>query len=153
MHSGRAGLEGDDSVAPFAWYRKGLRFECTQCGQCCTGEPGYVWVTKEEHRRIARQLGFKDGQLPSKYIRRVGFRHSLTERANGDCIFLKRNGSTAGCEIYEVRPLQCRTWPFWKINTKSPDHWAAAALTCPGMDSGKFYDAGQIDEIREQNSW
>ena len=27
------------------WYRDGLRFECTRCGACCTGAPGYVWVT------------------------------------------------------------------------------------------------------------
>ena len=27
-----------------AWYSEGLRFECTQCGACCSGEPGYVWV-------------------------------------------------------------------------------------------------------------
>ena len=27
---------------------RGLRFECTQCGDCCTGAPGYVWVNKAE---------------------------------------------------------------------------------------------------------
>ena len=30
------------------WYRDGLRFECTQCGKCCTGAPGYVWVDDDE---------------------------------------------------------------------------------------------------------
>ena len=30
------------------WYADGLRFECTQCGDCCSGEPGYVWVDEDE---------------------------------------------------------------------------------------------------------
>ena len=137
----------------YTWYRKGLSFECTQCGACCSGEPGYVWVAADEHRRIAKFLGFKDGRLPPKYIRRVGFRYSLTEKPNGDCIFLNRNGQTVGCDIYEVRPLQCRSWPFWKINLKSPDHWAAAAALCPSMNQGTFYTADRIEEIRDQNGW
>ncbi len=137
----------------YTWYRKGLSFECTQCGTCCSGEPGYVWVTADEHRRIAKSLGYNDGRLPPKYIRRVGFRYSLTEKPNGDCIFLNREGQGISCGIYEVRPLQCRSWPFWKINLKSPDHWAAAAGTCPGMDQGTFYTADRIEEIRDQNGW
>ena len=40
-----------------AWYRDGLRFECTQCGKCCTGAPGYVWLTIPEIYRIAEFLG------------------------------------------------------------------------------------------------
>ncbi|MFM7740581.1 MAG: YkgJ family cysteine cluster protein, partial [Planctomycetota bacterium] len=26
------------------WYKDGLRFQCSQCGDCCTGGAGYVWV-------------------------------------------------------------------------------------------------------------
>jgi uncharacterized protein len=140
-------------VADYTWYRNGLRFACAQCGNCCSGAPGYVWVTAEEQERIARTLGLKDGRLPTKYLRRVGFRHSLTERPDGDCVFLERDGASAVCQIHEVRPLKCRTWPFWKINLKSAEHWAAVAETCPGMNHGTLHDAGRIDEIREKNSW
>jgi Fe-S-cluster containining protein len=134
-------------MADYTWYRKGLCFSCAQCGNCCSGAPGYVWVTPDEQRAIARALGFQDGQLPRRYVRRVGFRISLTERPDGDCVFLRRNGEKAGCMIYEVRPLQCRTWPFWRLNLKSPDHWCAAGTTCPGINQGTYYDAGRIDEI------
>jgi uncharacterized protein len=140
-------------VPDYTWYRKGLSFKCVQCGACCSGEPGYVWVSAEEQRQIAKALGMKDGKLTSKHVRRVGFRYSLTEKANGDCIFLKRNGKTAGCAIYDARPRQCCTWPFWGYNLKSPEHWAAAAEMCPGMNQGEFYDAGRIDEISHQNGW
>ena len=42
---------------PRLWYRDGLQFECTQCGNCCTGDPGYVWVTPEEIKAIAAKDG------------------------------------------------------------------------------------------------
>ena len=38
------------------WYADGLHFTCQQCGRCCTGEPGYVWVSRAELRLIARFL-------------------------------------------------------------------------------------------------
>ncbi len=53
------------------WYQTGLRFECIRCGECCSGEPGYVWVTKEEIRRISEFLGRTDGWLDKKHLRRA----------------------------------------------------------------------------------
>lgn len=135
------------------WYQGGLRFTCTQCGRCCTGEPGYVWVTREEIKRIAEFLNREDGWLDKKMLRRVGFRFSLTEKANGDCIFLQSNNGQRGCSVYPVRPLQCRTWPFWTMNLKSPDTWGEASENCPGMNNGKTYDVEDIERIRTKKSW
>ena len=135
------------------WYTAGLRFECTQCGNCCSGDPGYVWATKEEVARIAEFLGRPDGWLDKQQLRRVGLRYSLTEKANGDCIFLKRANGKSMCSIYPVRPGQCRTWPFWNSNLKTPEAWAAAAGTCPGMNNGKHYDLVQIEVSRSKGSW
>lgn len=130
------------------WYGGGLRFACTQCGDCCSGDPGYVWATKEEIRRIARLLGRPDDWLDRKHLRRVGFRYSLTEQTNGDCIFLQRKGGTTRCGIYAERPLQCRTWPFWSGNLSSPTSWRRASDTCPGMNNGTHYEFVQIETIR-----
>jgi Fe-S-cluster containining protein len=135
------------------WYAAGLSFECTQCGNCCTGEPGYVWVNSEEIRRISEFLGRKDGKLPQKDVRKVGFRNSLTERANGDCCYLTKVDGKRICSIYPVRPLQCRTWPFWTYNLKSPDHWNEAGQTCPGINRGKKRDFVAIEDIRLQKDW
>src|SRR5262245_13427228 len=100
------------------WYRGGLRFECTRCGKCCTGEPGYVWVTDDELRAIADYL-----QQPFEEVRavrtRLGHRGlTLREKANGDCVFYDRD--LPGCTIYPVRPPQCRTWPFWESCITTP---------------------------------
>ncbi len=134
------------------WYAAGLRFECTQCGHCCSGEPGYVWVTSEEARRIARFLGQQRQELNGRYIRRVALKLSLTEEPNGDCVFLTRGDGRATCRIYPVRPLQCRTWPFWDSNLRSPEHWAEVARTCTGIDQGRQFSASAIENLRDMKS-
>lgn len=135
------------------WYGDGLNFTCTQCGNCCSGDPGYVWATKEEIARIAEFLGRDDDWLSPKHLRRVGLRYSLTEKPGGDCIFLSREGGKVGCSIYPVRPLQCRTWPFWNVNLSSAHAWSQASHGCPGMNNGKHHDLVQIETIRTQKSW
>lgn len=139
---------GAARVSKDKWYRAGLAFECAQCGNCCTGAPGYVWVTKKEIRAIARLLGRSDDWLPKALLRRVRFRYSLTERDNGDCVFLEDSGKGAACSIYPVRPLQCRTWPFWSANLTSAEAWNRSVETCPGINRGKQHDFETVESIR-----
>jgi len=136
------------------WYEAGLRFECTECGSCCTGPPGYVWVCKEEIAMISQFLGRSDGWLAPDQLRRIGLRYSLTERPNGDCVFLEHlpDGRRI-CAIYPVRPLQCRTWPFWPSNLTSQRAWKRAAQLCPGIDRGKPYSLEEIERLRTAKKW
>ena len=39
------------------FFDAGLRFSCTQCGKCCTGEPGIVRATPTEIARIEKLTG------------------------------------------------------------------------------------------------
>lgn len=135
------------------WYQDGLKFTCTQCGNCCSGAPGYVWVTKEDRQNIAAFLGRPDKPLEDRHVRRVGLRHSLTERPGGDCIFLKTENGKRICGIYPVRPKQCRTWPFWSSNLKTPDAWESAASGCPGMNQGTHHGFVAVEEVRVSNQW
>jgi len=136
------------------WYRDGLKFTCTQCGNCCSGDPGYVWATKDEIAKIAKYLGRSDGWLPKTQLRRVGLKYSLTEKPGGDCIFLKRENGKTGCSIYPVRPLQCRTWPFWTEILKSRESWdSLAGSKCPGMNTGDHYSLVQIETRRTRETW
>ncbi|MEI8124617.1 MAG: YkgJ family cysteine cluster protein [Parachlamydiaceae bacterium] len=112
------------------WYSEGLRFKCTECGQCCTGGPGYAWVTKEEIETIASHLGMTVKDFGKRYLRSVYGRYSLVEKKETyDCIFLKDKK----CQIYQVRPTQCRTFPWWAENLKSPEAWKEAAKHCEGI--------------------
>lgn len=72
-----------------AWYRDGLQFECTQCGQCCSGAPGFVWVDPDEITHLARAMQMEKNEFEESFVRRVGERYSLIEYPDGDCIFLE----------------------------------------------------------------
>ena len=63
------------------WYRQGLQFRCTQCGDCCTGAPGYVWVNKQEVEAMAQQLQLDVATFERKYVRQVGIRNAPTVTA------------------------------------------------------------------------
>jgi uncharacterized protein len=136
-NSSRADVNG-------VWYADGLRFRCTQCGDCCTGSEGYVWVNQQEVDSLAAACGMTAEDFERKHVRRVGIRRSLKERANGDCVLL--DAKTRRCTVYDVRPRQCRTWPFWDSNLRSPRAWAEAAEACPGCNKGDLVPLEQIVE-------
>ncbi|MHC4127582.1 MAG: YkgJ family cysteine cluster protein [Planctomycetota bacterium] len=138
------------------WYAEGLRFECTQCGNCCTGPPGTVWFTPAEAKRMATGLGLEPEAFHERYARVVDGRWSLRERrtpAGFDCVFLDRASAPEGavCSIYEVRPAQCRTWPFWPENLASKRVWETVKrrTPCPGMGEGPVIPAEKIRNLRD----
>ncbi|MGD9646424.1 MAG: YkgJ family cysteine cluster protein [Pirellulales bacterium] len=128
------------------WFKDGLRFACTGCGDCCTGAPGYVWVNAEEIAALAERLGLDVDKFERKYVRKVGIRRSLVEFPNGDCVFF--DGQTRKCTVYEQRPRQCRTWPFWNSNIRTPETWQETCDVCPGSGRGKLIS---VDEILRQS--
>src|SRR4051812_1614524 len=110
------------------WYDAGLTFTCTQCGNCCTGGPGDVWISEVEIKRLAEHLRLPRKTVLERYCRKIGNKISLKESRSPaglyDCVFLKEIPVETKdktkvvqtrriCEIYPVRPLQCRTFPFW----------------------------------------
>jgi uncharacterized protein len=123
------------------WYRDGLRFTCTRCGHCCTGEPGFVWVNRAELEAIAAHRDEPLEEVTALYTRPSGSRRTLREKANGDCVFWDRE---AGCTVYSVRPRQCRTWPFWESNVATPAAWERAKRVCPGSGEGELIPAEEI---------
>ena len=153
-----------------AWYADGLHFTCSQCGNCCTGGPGYVWISDEEIGRLARFLKLSVAETMSRYCRRVGGRVSLKEHRNSsglyDCVFLleekvmhrlpsgERVSQTRRvCTAYENRPLQCRTWPFWPENLASEKAWKIAGRKCHGMDTGRRWTIEEIERIKTATDW
>lgn len=114
------------------WYASGLHFKCTECGQCCTGTPGYTWITEQEAVEIANFLNISLELFAKKYVRTVDRKLALLEDPrNFDCIFLKDRK----CQVYPVRPKQCRTFPWWPRNLKSEKDWKEAARFCEGINA------------------
>ncbi|MCC7144945.1 MAG: YkgJ family cysteine cluster protein [Phycisphaeraceae bacterium] len=159
-------MQGNTTPSPAVtpkqdWYAQGLRFTCTQCGNCCTGPEGYVWYTDEEELAMAERLKVSREQFRTRYAHQVEGHWSLMEKfspdgSGYDCVFLQRTEEGRRiCQIYDVRPTQCRTWPFWPENLKSPAAWRSAGRRCPGMIAGmegvgKLYPVEQIRIIRDQ---
>src|SRR6266513_1154020 len=75
------------------WYGEGLTFTCTQCGNCCTGGPGYVWISDVEIKRLAEFLKLPRKTVLERYCRKIGNKISLKESRSPeglyDCVFLK----------------------------------------------------------------
>ena len=120
---------------PLPWYKEGLRFKCTECGKCCSGQPGFVWTTLEEIKVMAAALNLPEKIFKMRFIRNRGNRLALVEKKNAqggrDCIFLKDNK----CTIYQARPKQCRIFPWWRENLNTPESWKIASSFCEGINS------------------
>jgi Fe-S-cluster containining protein len=124
------------------WYRDGLRFECTRCGNCCGGASGSVRVSDAEIEALALRAGLRPDEFRAVYTRRLrGGDVSLRERSDGTCVLY---AAERGCTVYADRPRQCRTWPFWRSVVHSPERWAEEARGCPGIGRGPLHTAGQI---------
>lgn len=145
-------------TAPREWFDEkryepeagsGLRFSCTMCGNCCSGPEGYVLVDDAECDALARRLGIATAEFIERYTTMMARGRSLTERLTShgnDCVFLDRDRvpGKAVCGVYEDRPRQCRTWPFWTSVVQSPAAWERAKRVCPGIDQGNIVRPEQI---------
>jgi Fe-S-cluster containining protein len=141
-------MEAQEDGAP--WWSEGLRFSCLRCGGCCGVEPGVVNFTEAEEQAMSGALGISVFTFRSLYVWRKYGETSLRERANYDCVFLERDPFK--CGIYDARPLQCRTFPFWPEILKDRLLWEKYAVSCPGMNQGVFHDSTDIKSILSQGA-
>ena len=105
---------------------------CNTCaGRCCTGESGYIYVTKTEIESISSLLNLNVNDFVREYLFKKLYKYSIKERKVGEsyeCIFYDKESN--GCTIYEARPLQCRTFPFWDYYKQRVSE---LKLECPGI--------------------
>ena len=105
---------------------------CDECqGKCCTGESGYIYVSKQEMKKISKLLEMNLKDFMDKYLFKKDYKYSIKERVNGEsheCIFY--DSSSNGCTIYDARPTQCKTFPFWDYYKNRVDE---LKLECPGI--------------------
>jgi Fe-S-cluster containining protein len=130
----------------FKFYKSGLRFECTQCGECCRLPGGKIIVTYKDLKQIANYLDLNNEELLKKFCTTNRNNIFLKDSDKNYCIFLEDNH----CRIYEVRPLQCRTFPFWPENLKSKYRWKLVKLYCSGIDQGPIFSYEKIQEISKK---
>lgn len=140
------------------WFGEGLRFQCTGCGKCCTGGPGCVYLSSDDLNRLAEHFHLPPKEFAKKYTRLVDGQYALLDKPGSyDCIFLEEKK----CSVYESRPVQCKTFPWWLENLKSIEDWEEAAKRCEGINHPdaplipslhiEIQCATHLDNLLEQN--
>lgn len=125
---------------------EGTNFQCQGSGNCCVsrGSYGYVYLSKKDLKRLAKFFKIKINifldiycsiEKNNKYLKEIN--------KNGDCLFLKNKK----CTVYNSRPEQCRTWPFWPENMNSKSWKKEILHFCPGIGKGKYFSKKEINRI------
>lgn len=127
------------------FWTDGLRFTCTRCSHCCRHESGFVFLSTNDLDHLAQALAISPQECIERYCRWVPFgavdHLSLREQPNKDCVFW-RDG---GCSVYEARPTQCRTYPFWSTIVDAEESWRREASECPGIGIGGVVKPEEIE--------
>jgi len=134
------------------YHQQPLKFECTQCGQCCRGKGSYVFLHQDEVEKIRRIVNV------SAYLFKKNFLDThpegdlvLAQRGSGDCVFLVDKSQTTsgnqkmGCHIYKNRPVQCSSYPFWPEILTSKKTWLQEAEQCEGINRGNDVSSKTIE--------
>jgi uncharacterized protein len=129
---------------------EGLRFECQKgCVKCCA-IPGLIFVKDTEIPVMAEFFKMTPEKFAEKHIiRYFGGNYRLNCPEDEPCIFLEESG----CKIYPVRPVHCRSFPFWPENINNPQNWLELKKICAGIDKGRLYSIDEIIEIAAEVSF
>ena len=140
------------------WWMEGLKFGCTACGKCCQNE-GEVWMDSDEFADLTTYLQKSPLSVLDQYSERImngwvkmksqGSDDSALDATKSNrCIFLGENGKE--CSIYEARPIQCRTYPFWPRLLDSPKSWEDESVSVAVLEIETDYD--DISKIYHENN-
>lgn len=115
--------------------QQSLKFGCTGCARCCiAGNDYFVFLSSDDVERIRGYLDLSVGWFRRRYlVKTVDGDPVLAYRDDGRCVFLQNDNR---CRIYPVRPLQCKTYPFWPEVTSSKTAWQREAGRCEGINHG-----------------
>lgn len=102
-------------------FKEGFNFAfdpsgCNSCGgNCCIGDSGYIWINSNEILNLSSYLNISVEQLQTRFLNKIGYKYSIKEvklsPTNFACCFFDLEKRC--CSVYDVRPNQCRTFPFW----------------------------------------
>ncbi len=123
-----------------------MRFACQSgCTRCCDTK-GFVYITESDLKNIAKHVGMSAKAFEQQYV--IRFRHILRLRKpkKSQCHFL----NDGGCSVHVVKPVQCRTYPFWPELVENQAAWKDEAKRCPGIEKGDLIQIGTACEIADE---
>ncbi|MDH5654720.1 MAG: YkgJ family cysteine cluster protein [Spirochaetia bacterium] len=109
-----------------------FRFECNGCGDCCRGG-GNVHFSEDELHDLKEFLKLSEEQWLHLKDKLIQFKKNelFVHSSSKACIFIDRDNL---CRIYPVRPLQCRSYPYWSSVFESNKELKYHQKKCPGFD-------------------
>lgn len=134
------------------WIAPRVSFKCAKCGECCR----FYWVplTHRDVKRIAARTGLAPeefaAELPKErvgewgapsFLLSDGAEHYLVlrKRDDGFCAFIKLEGTSFICSIYDARPTTCAFYPYVYVRRDDAVFFelaAGAPSFCPGLGKG-----------------
>ncbi|MBC8292078.1 MAG: YkgJ family cysteine cluster protein [Proteobacteria bacterium] len=129
----------------------GLCFECTGCGDCCRVRDGYdcVYLYEDDAERLSLELALELDEFLERYafVDELGW--TRIKMDSDACPFFNRENNC--CSVYEARPLQCRTFPFWDSmltgNAGRLSWRSSARRMCEGVGQGNKWPAAQVNKL------
>lgn len=147
-------LSSHAAVPSWVSARGGLPFDCTGCGDCCKVE-GDVWLSPSEAADMAASLKLTSQSFDDAHCDVIeegsGWRRLISVAPSasglGGCTFLTTQG---GCGVYETRPQQCISYPFWPRILRSPEAWDREIGACEGI--GLVGDASSVTDCKKDTA-
>ncbi len=85
---------------------------CNYCpGYCCYRLKGSVLlIDADDINRLARHFSISDGEVRNRYLENR--KNTFKVKEDGSCIFQSGEKMIKRCTIHQVRPRQCRMFPY-----------------------------------------
>ncbi len=124
-----------------------LRFECTGCGDCCKVRDDYahVYLNPGELRSLAALLGMSVAAFKRNHTYKDALGWTQLRFEADHCPFL--DPGSGKCEVYEARPTQCRTYPFWRSLITDGRWHEEARRYCEGVGRGRAYTPEEAESL------
>jgi Fe-S-cluster containining protein len=135
------------------------RFECQNCGMCCT-EMATIYPSREEVQKLAWYLNISELAFAIRYLREIydpqmdvyllAFKSNHSMNVGNGCIFYHDKL----CTIYDFpRTDLCNVFP-WNHFGLETGQWEENFLSqygkswCPGIGVGRDWTLNEINEIK-----
>ena len=135
-----------------------MNFECQESckGKCCKlnreAEKSFIFLSETEAHQIAMISGERIEQFAilaefdsTRFTKKKSKQWYLNNSGLAACRFFKKGK----CSIYDFRPTQCATFPYWPENMTKKG-WKQIGEFCPGIDKGN--DEKESQSLREQKN-